>query len=360
MRVVITGATGNVGTSVVDALAAEPQVTDIIGLSRRPTARVVPKTTWQAADVALDDLTPTFVGTDALVHLAWAFHPTRHPVETWRVNVLGTMRTVETAIAAGVRTVVYSSSVGAYSPGPPSGDRVSEDWPTHALPTAAYGREKSYLERWFDAAELRHPEVRFVRLRMAFVFQRRAAAEQRRIFAGPLVPGRVLRPGILPVLPLPRGLRIQAVHAADVAEAYRLALLGTARGAFNIAAEPVLDIHALADLLGSRAVPVPTSLVRGAHAAAWHARLVPAEPGLLQLALSLPVMGTGRGRAAPGGARPHRRSHPHPRRPRRGAPALAGADHRGGRQGLTPSRRRPRRRVGPRGSPISPAGRRGG
>ncbi len=297
MRVVITGATGNVGTGVVDALTAEPQVTHIIGLSRRPTDRVVPKTSWHAADVASADLTSTFVGTDALVHLAWAFHPTRHPTETWRVNVLGTMRTVEAAIAAGVRTIVYSSSVGAYSPGPPPGDRVSEDWPTHSLPTAAYGREKSYLERWFDATELRHPEVRFVRLRMAFVFQRRAAAEQRRIFAGPLVPGRLLRRGALPVLPLPRGLRIQAVHAADAAEAYRLALVGTARGAFNIAAEPVLDIDALAALLGARALPVPTGLVRGANAAAWHARLVPAEPGLLELALSLPVMATDRARA---------------------------------------------------------------
>jgi nucleoside-diphosphate-sugar epimerase len=139
-------------------------------------------------------------------------------------------------------------------------------------------------------------------MRMAFVFQRRAAAEQRRIFAGPLVPGWVLRSPTLPLVPLPRGLRLQAVHASDVAEAYRAALLQPVSGAFNLAAEPVLDADALAGLLGGRAVGVPASVVRLALAAAWHARAVPAEPGLLELALSLPVMDVARARAELGWA----------------------------------------------------------
>lgn len=293
MRVMITGATGNVGTSVLEALVADPLVSEVVGVARRPPAHRPAKTSWLSADVAVDELTPALRGVDALVHLAWAFHPTRKPVETWRVNVLGTLRTVEAAIAAGVRVVVYASSVGAYAPGGEH-PRATESWPTHALPTAAYGREKSYLERAFDALEARHPEVRFVRMRMAFVFQRRAAAEQRRIFAGPLVPGWFLRLPSLPLVPVPRGLRLQAVHARDVAEAYRLALLRPVAGAFNLAAEPVLDGDALAGLLGGRALPIPARAVRAAMAAGWHARALPAEPGLLELALSLPVMDTQR------------------------------------------------------------------
>jgi nucleoside-diphosphate-sugar epimerase len=144
--------------------------------------------------------------------------------------------------------------------------------------------------------ELRHPEVRFVRIRSSFVFQRAAAAEQRRIFAGPFVPGFLLRPKLVPVLPLPRGLHLQAVHASDLAEAYRLALLEPVTGAFNIAAEPVLDSAALAALLGARPVDVSPRLARTALAAAWHARLAPTEPGLLELALSLPLMATDRAR----------------------------------------------------------------
>ena len=48
--------------------------------------------------------------------------------------------------------------------------------------------------------------IRVVRLRPAFIFQRRSASEQRRIFAGPFVPNWIARPGALPVLPLPRTL----------------------------------------------------------------------------------------------------------------------------------------------------------
>ena len=35
MRIVVTGATGNAGTSLLAALAADPQVTEIVGLARR-------------------------------------------------------------------------------------------------------------------------------------------------------------------------------------------------------------------------------------------------------------------------------------------------------------------------------------
>ena len=61
---------------------------------------------------------------------------------------------------------------------------------------------------------------------------------KRRLFAGPFVPSPLLRRGLLPVVPAVRGLRFQVVHAADVADAYRRAIIGEARGAFNIAAEP--------------------------------------------------------------------------------------------------------------------------
>ena len=46
MRVVITGATGNVGTSLLRALVHETAVESIVGLARRRPAMVWPKTTW--------------------------------------------------------------------------------------------------------------------------------------------------------------------------------------------------------------------------------------------------------------------------------------------------------------------------
>lgn len=75
-----------------------------------------------------------------------------------------------------------------------------------------------------DAFDVPHPEVRVVRMRSAYVFQRSAGSEHLRLFAGPLVPTSLLCPGVLPALPFPAGMRVQAVHAMDVAQAFDLAL----------------------------------------------------------------------------------------------------------------------------------------
>jgi nucleoside-diphosphate-sugar epimerase len=296
MRVVVVGATGNVGTSVVETLAADGQVDAIIGIARRRPRWQPPKTTWIQADISRDELEPHFRGADAVVHLAWLFQPSHDELATWRNNVLGSIRVFDAVAGAGVGALVYASSVGAYSPGPK--DRgVDESWPTHALPTAAYGREKSYLERVLDSFERQHPQVRVVRMRPAFIFKRESASQQRRLFAGPLLPTTLIRPSLLPIVPDLPGLRLQALHSFDAAQAYRLAVVRPVRGAFNIAADPVIDSRTLGDLLGARPVKLPLAPIRAAVAGAWNLHLVPASPTLVDLALSLPIMDTARARA---------------------------------------------------------------
>ncbi|MWA05973.1 NAD-dependent epimerase/dehydratase family protein [Actinomadura sp. LD22] len=299
MRVVVTGATGNIGTSTVEALTADPRVTSVLGLSRRgPGARGAgggDTTEWAQADVTDTDLVPLLRGADAVVHLAWLFQPTHRPAVTWDSNVVGTTRVLDAVADAGVPALVVASSVGAYSPGPK--DRaVDESWPTHGWPGAAYSREKAYAERLLDAFEARRPQTRVVRLRPGFVFERQSAAQQRRLFAGPLVPGRLVRPGTVPFVPDLPGLRFQALHSADAGRAFALATLGDARGAFNIAADPVIDPGVLAGLLDARPVRLPARGVRAALAAAWNLHLVPASPGLFDLALQVPIMDTARAR----------------------------------------------------------------
>jgi UDP-glucose 4-epimerase len=297
MRIVIFGATGNVGTSLVELLAADGEVGEIVGVARRLPDWHPPKTRWVTADVADEggDLRPVVAGADAVVHLAWLFQPSHDPVATWRANVLGSIRVFEAAAATGVPVLVHASSVGAYSPGPK--DRaVDESWPTHGWPTAGYSREKAYVERVLDAFEAEHAEMRVVRLRPGFIFKRTSAAEQRRLFAGPLLPGFLVRPSLIPVIPRFAGFRLQALHSDDAAEAYRLALLRPVRGAFNLAAEPPLDAESLAGLLDARPVPVPPGLLRAGVALAWHLHLAPASPHLFDLAVRLPLLDSTRAR----------------------------------------------------------------
>jgi nucleoside-diphosphate-sugar epimerase len=279
-------------------LAEDPDIASVVGLARRLPEERPPGTQWSAVDLASEqaDLVREFEGADAVVHLAWAFQPTHDPATTWRTNVLGGIRVFEAVAAAGVPALVHASSVGAYSPGPK--DRaVDESWPTHGWPDAAYTREKAYLERALDAFEYRHPEVRVVRMRPAFLFKRESASEQRRIFGGKFLPGPLAKPETLPFLPDVPGLRVQALHTDDAAHAYRLAVHTQVRGAFNLAAEPAVDAEVLGELLGvRRQVRLPRTAVRSAVAAAWGLRLLPASPHLFDAVLRLPLMDCTRAR----------------------------------------------------------------
>ncbi|MDX3239538.1 SDR family oxidoreductase [Streptomyces sp. ME03-5709C] len=298
LRVVVVGATGNVGTSLVRALGDDPAVAHIVGIARRiPQGWRPARTSWVHADIGDDStrLVEHLRGADAVVHLGWLLQPTHDPAITWRTNVLGGIRVFEAAAEAGVPALVHASSVAAYSPGPEQ-DPVDESWPTHGWPGAAYSREKAYVERYLDIFEREHPQMRVVRMRPGFIFKREAAAEQRRLFAGPFLPNRLVRPRLVPVVPDLRGLRFQALHSDDAAEAYRLAVHRPVRGAFNLAADPPLDAGELAALLGAQVVRVPRGAVRAALAGAWLLHLVPASPGLFDTVLGLPLMDTARAR----------------------------------------------------------------
>ncbi|MDQ4085782.1 MAG: NAD-dependent epimerase/dehydratase family protein [Actinomycetota bacterium] len=295
MRVVITGASGNVGTALVRRLGDEKEVDALVGLCRRAPSWRPPKTTWVSADVATDDLADVFRGADAVVHLAWLFQPTHSPEVTWQANAVGSVRVLEAVARAHVPTVVYASSVGAYSPRKDL-DPVDESWPTHGWSEAAYSREKAYVERVLDHHEAAHPDRRVVRMRPAFIFTKPSAVEQRRLFLGPFFPQRLARPGRVPVIPDPGGLRLQALHTEDAADAYARAVLQPVSGAFNLAAEPVLDMPAIAACLGARTVKVPASVARAGLAAGWHAHLLPASPHLFDLVARIPMLETTRAR----------------------------------------------------------------
>src|SRR3954469_3717249 len=218
MKIVVTGATGNVGTSVIRALAADERVEEIVGVARRTPRWPAPRTRWVAADIERDPL--PFAGADVVIHLAWLIQPSRDAAELERVNVRGSRRVFQQAADAGA-AIVHASSIGVYSPGPK--DRaVDESWPRDGVRSSFYSRHKAEAERTLDAVEAGAPDLGVVRLRPALIFQREAGPEVRRLFGGPLVPARLVRPGLIPVLPLPSGLVLQAVHGDDVAEAYRL------------------------------------------------------------------------------------------------------------------------------------------
>lgn len=307
-RVAVFGATGNVGSSLVRLLSTDDRFGEIRGIARRaPVDLRLPKVTWVSGDVAVDDLRPLLREVDVVVHLAWAIQPSRDIHALRRTNLIGTERLLGAMAAEGGPSLVHASSIGAYSPSARD-RRVDETWPTRGVPTSFYSRHKVAVERMLDGFEERNPSTRVVRLRPALTFKRTAGSEIRRLFLGPLFPGFLARRGVAPFVPNIEGLTFQCVHADDVAEAYRLAIVSDARGAFNVAAEPPLTMRDVADALGTRTVRVPRAVLRAGAAATWRLHLQPTPPGWVDLALGAPLLATDRARSDLGWT-PRRSAH---------------------------------------------------
>jgi nucleoside-diphosphate-sugar epimerase len=301
--VAVTGASGNVGTALLRRLT-DSGAAEVRGLARRQPPDLPPydAVRWFSADLgeaASEQVLAEFLdGADAVVHLAWALQPGRHPEALRRVNVEGTRRVVRAAIAAGVEHVVHMSSLGAYSPGA-ADTKVTEDWPTTGIPTSQYSRDKAEAERAVRELLARHPEAVGTVVRPTLILQPEAASEIGRYFLGPVLfgLGRLLPPPLAHLLPLPLpGLSVSFIHADDVADALERILDRRASGAFNLAAEPLMDGDAIARALGTVRVPVPGPVLRTALSAAFHARLVPTEPGWLDLGLQAPALDSTRAR----------------------------------------------------------------
>jgi UDP-glucose 4-epimerase len=300
LRLLVTGASGNVGTALLRALAADNPDHDIIGVVRRTPPAVAPydRVIWHELDLAgphaADELAPLMAGVDAVVHLAWGFQPSRDENYLRRTAVGGTQAVIAAVERAGVPHLAHMSSVGAYSPAVDR-SRVDESYPVHGVPTSPYSQHKATAERLLDAVEARNgEELTVTRLRPGFVLQRDAASGLLRYGLPGYLPAAVLR--LLKVLPVDRTLLIPVVHADDVAEAILRSLRTPVGGAFNLAAEPPLDRDAIAAAFGAHPVHVPAKVLSTLVGLTWRARVQALEPGWVDLGFSVPQMNTTRAR----------------------------------------------------------------
>lgn len=128
MRVLVTGATGFVGSNVAAALAARG---DQVRALRRTTSRLkalegVPVEFVVGNILDPDSLAKAMAGCQLVFHVAATAEYWRSSKETvYRVNVEGTRNVLQAALAAGVERLVHTSSVAALGY-PPRGKLADE------------------------------------------------------------------------------------------------------------------------------------------------------------------------------------------------------------------------------------------
>jgi UDP-glucose 4-epimerase len=266
LTVAVTGPTGEVGLPLLAALEADPAVGEVRGMARRPfdpAREGWRKVSYRRGDV-LDrgSLTALFDGADVAVHLAFAIFGSRE--QTRRVNLEGSRNAFETAAAAGVKRLVYASSVAAYGFHPDNPQPLTEEVPAQGSVDFYYSAQKAELEAALQEA-LAGTEVDAYVFRPCVVAGPRATMLIRQTVdsarLGDPLPalrrqlGRL--PLVKPVLPDP-GVPIQLVHHDDAAAAMVAGIVGKGSpGAYNLAGEGEIGIGDIARAIGWRSVRVP-------------------------------------------------------------------------------------------------------
>jgi len=148
MNVLVTGATGAVGPSVVQALCEAGYTVRTFSLDRSLSGVFPPNVQELIGNVTDPSAVQSAMrGVDAIVHLAALLHIVNPPPELRkkyeRINVGGAANVIEAAVKAGVKRIVLASTIAVY--GPSNGQILNEDSIPH--PDTFYAHTKLAAEK---------------------------------------------------------------------------------------------------------------------------------------------------------------------------------------------------------------------
>lgn len=237
-HVLLTGATGFIGRRLLQMLTAD-DAAQVTALTRAPSAPApapappagVP-VRWLTADLEALDAAALPARADVLLHMS-APTPRSAPAEVHeRHTVEGTRRLVDWALGAGVRQVIFLSTVNVYAPA--EGAAVlNEAGAAYVTPgglnATDYGLSKLAAEDLLRAAAESHPALTVTTLRLSMVYGPGMSARSPFAYIA-----RAVTSGEQVTLATPDGHTVTPVFIDDVCDALRWCLRAPKPGTFNL------------------------------------------------------------------------------------------------------------------------------
>jgi UDP-glucose 4-epimerase len=158
--VLVTGGAGYIGSHAVLALKDAGWPVAVIDNLSNGTREVVPEDVpFYEGDISHPALVERIFreqGTQAIMHFAGSIvvpESVEHPLEYYANNTLASHALISSAVAAGVKHILFSSTAATY--GAPERVPISEDDPK--APINPYGASKLMTERMLADASAAHP-----------------------------------------------------------------------------------------------------------------------------------------------------------------------------------------------------------
>ncbi|HEU5143672.1 MAG TPA: SDR family oxidoreductase [Dermatophilaceae bacterium] len=260
-RVLVSGGSGFIGSSVVARLAAADDVDLVVSGDLRTPAKPAdgPERVIHAR---LDVTDPESIARalvdhhiDTVVHLAAIVDPdpamSREAIR--RVDVEGTRNVLEACVAARVCQLVVSSSGAAYGYRADNPVPLREDHPLRGNDEFAYSQHKRLVEELLARYRRQHPALAQTVLRIGTVLGERvdnqitALFERRRLLK--------IRGSDSPFV---------FIWDADLVEIITLAVRERRKGIYNVAGDGALTVDEIAAVLGRPLLVVPAAVLRAA------------------------------------------------------------------------------------------------
>jgi UDP-glucose 4-epimerase len=268
-KVLVTGIAGGQGRLIARRLASQFQ---IIGADRSPWEGHPPGIRMHVLDVRKRKFEDVFrtERPDTLVHLAFVRHFRGAPAVRHEVNVLGTQRVLEYAVAAGVKRVVVLSSGYVYGALPDNPYYMSEDYPLNVSRTYPEVRDLTEVDTLASAFLWRHPEIATTILRPVNTLG----------YYVHTAIGRYLRQGYVPTI-MGYNPMLQFIHEEDVAEAVALAIQTGTHGVFNVVGPGAVPLHVAIRETGGAPLAIPETIGQLLFGSLFRLGLYHTPPGAL-------------------------------------------------------------------------------
>jgi len=252
MKVLVTGISGYLASVVTPRLLGDDEVEEVRGIDLQYPQNIDTtnsKLVFIKKDVRAPDIVDSFSGIDVLFHFAFIVNPNVPYKEIDSINIEGSKNIFNAAAKAGVKHILYTSSIAAYGADPTHNLPLKEDSPLKPNDDWYYSRTKGAVERFLNEFEQKYPDIKVTRFRPA-------------IFLGQNIDNpfsSLLKSRV--IVDFGYDAKTEWVWDQDVADAIYLAFKKGKAGIYNLGGENPLTWKEVAAVTGKRTIKLPGSLV---------------------------------------------------------------------------------------------------